>query len=243
MKISELFYSIQGEGKRAGMPSFFIRTNHCNLRCLFKSGNLCDTSYTSWYPEDLKNLGETDIDQISDKYRKVLCRDIVITGGEPTMQADELHLLCRKLKNINKDSYITIETNGTFIGEFINYTDLISISPKLKSSVPVNTSYERMHNKGRINKEVLMKYNSLHKAGKFDIQWKFVFTSEKDILEIKHLQSEAGFENENVYLMPEGISKKDLNKTRTETVRACLKYNYNFTERLHILIWGNKRGV
>lgn len=243
MKISELFYSIQGEGRRAGMPSFFIRTNYCNLRCLFKSGNLCDTSYTSWFPEDKKNLGETDIDIISDKYRKVFCRDIVITGGEPTMYADELYLLCKNLKNINKDSYITVETNGTSAGEFINYTDLISISPKLKSSVPVNTPQEKMHDKGRINLKVLRKYNSLHKAGKFDIQWKFVFTSEKDVLEIKQLQTDAGFENENVYLMPEGVSKKDLNKTRYETVKACLKYNYNYTERLHILIWGNKRGV
>ncbi len=243
MKISELFYSIQGEGKRAGMPSFFIRTNYCNLRCMFKSGNLCDTSYTSWYPDDDKNLGETSIESISDKYREFLCKDIVITGGEPTMYADELLLLCKKLKKVNNDSFITIETNGTFIGEFINYTDLISLSPKLKSSVPFDTPQEKMHVKSRLNLKVLRKYNSLYKAGKLDIQWKFVFTSGEDIKEIKSLQSEIRFKNENVFLMPEGVSEKDLKKTRFETVKACLENNYNYSDRLHILIWGNKRGV
>ena len=243
MKISELFYSIQGEGKRAGMPSFFIRTNYCNLRCKFKSGNLCDTAYTSWDPEDKKNLGEVEIKFILDEYEKVNCRDAVITGGEPTMYSNELTILCKKLKKANKDSFITIETNGTFIGEFINYTDLISISPKLKSSVPFNTPQEKLHERNRLNLKVLRNYDSLHRAGKFDIQWKFVFTSEKDIEEIKNIQSETGFNDENVYLMPEGISEKDLKKTRPETVKACLKNNYNYSDRLHILIWGNKRGV
>ncbi len=242
MKISELFYSIQGEGKRSGSPSFFIRTNYCNLRCKFPGGNLCDTAYTSWYPDDKRNSGETDISFIIEEYRKINCRDIVITGGEPTMYPDEMELLCREIKKINKKIFVTIETNGTNINNFINYSDLISISPKLKTSVPIKTAFESMHEKNRIRKSVLKKYNSYKKQGKIDVQWKFVFTSDIDIAEIKKLQKDIGFKNEDVYLMPEGITEKDLQKHRLKTIKACKKNDYNYTDRIHILAWGNMRG-
>lgn len=243
MKISELFYSIQGEGKRSGYPSFFIRTNYCNLRCKFTSGNLCDTAYTSWDPDDEKNLGETEIEKILNEYKKVNCKDVVITGGEPTMYLTELEELCRKLKEINKELFITLETNGTYIGEFAKYADLISVSPKLSSSVPFNTDFEKMHEKNRINTDVLRIYNTLKEENKSDVQWKFVFTSGDDIKEIRELQTEVGFADENVFLMPEGISVEDLNKNRLKTIEACLNNNFNYTDRLHIIVWGNKRGV
>ena len=243
MKISELFYSIQGEGKRTGSPSFFIRTNHCNLRCKFSGGNLCDTAYTSWYPEDDKNLGETDLRYILDEYRKINSPDVVITGGEPTLYPSELEDLCKELKKINGDLVITIETNGTCIGDFIKYADLISLSPKLISSVPFNTEFEKMHLKNRINIEVLRKYNSLQKTGDIDIQWKFVFTGNEDIKEILNLQVLIGFENKDIYLMPEGITEEDLRKNRYAAIKACLSNQFNYTDRIHILVWGNKRGV
>jgi len=243
MQISELFYSIQGEGKRAGKPSFFIRTNYCNLRCKFSSGNLCDTSYTSWFPEDGKNLGEVEIDNILIEYKKINCRDIVISGGEPTIYLDELNEICREIKKINGDCIITIETNGTFIGNFVNHIDLISVSPKLKSSVPFDTEYEKMHEKNRINFEVLKEYNSLKEKCDIDIQWKFVFTSPDDVREIFELQSVVGFKNEDTYLMPEGITEEDLSQNRIATIEACKKFKFNYTDRLHILAWGSKRGV
>ena len=243
MKISELFYSIQGEGKRSGFPSFFIRTNHCNLRCKFPSGNLCDTPYTSWFPEDSQNLGEISIEQIIDEYKKIFCRDIVISGGEPTIYSEELKELCRKLKEINPFSFITIETNGTFYGEFVKYADLISISPKLKSSVPFNTEYEKSHERNRINKDVLKKFISEKEKGKHDIQLKFIFTSEDDISEILNLQKEISFKKEDIFLMTEGLTKEDLTLNREKTVEACIKNGFNYTDRLHILVWGNKRGV
>ncbi|HMS33607.1 MAG TPA: 7-carboxy-7-deazaguanine synthase QueE [Ignavibacteria bacterium] len=243
MKISELFYSIQGEGKRTGSPSFFIRTNHCNLRCKFKGGNLCDTSYTSWFPDNDKNIGEIEIDKILKEYLKINCRDIVITGGEPTMYSEELLILCRELKKISRDIFITIETNGTYFGDFAEFADLISISPKLRSSVPYNTEYENMHEKNRINTETFKKYNFLKSEGKIDIQWKFVYTDEKDIDEIMELQTLTGFETRDIYLMPEGVTEKDLKSRRMETIEVCKKYNFNYTDRLHLLVWGNKRGT
>ncbi len=243
MEISELFYSIQGEGKRSGCPSFFIRTNYCNLRCKFKSGNLCDTAYTSWFPLDEKNLGDKAVNFIVDEYKKINCRDVVISGGEPTIYPDELEFLCGELKKTNKEIFITIESNGTSIGDFVNYIDMMSISPKLKSSIPYNTEYEKMHSKNRFNPDVFRKYNSLKQNCAIDIQWKFVFTGLEDIVEILALQMQVEFENKDVYLMPEGISEEDLKRNRLMTIEACKKFDFNYTDRIHIIVWGNKRGI
>jgi 7-carboxy-7-deazaguanine synthase len=241
MKVSEIFYSIQGEGKRSGVPSFFIRTNNCNLRCMFTSSNLCDTPYTSWTPDDEKNIGEMSVEQIIAEYRKHNVRDAVITGGEPTIQSEELTILCKELKSLN--AYITLETNGTIFGDFADYIDLLSISPKLSSSTPFDTKYEKMHSANRINPDVLKKFNRVNFQGKYDIQWKFVFCDNKDIDEIKELQNAIGFPDDRIYLMPEGINESDLSERRIETVEMCKKHGYKFTDRLHIIIWGNKRGV
>ena len=243
MKISELFYSIQGEGKRTGVPSFFIRTNFCNLRCKFSSGNLCDTSYTSWFPDDKKNLGEMGVEEILNEYRKFNCRDIVISGGEPTMYLNELAELCSGIKNIDRNIFITIETNGTDIGDFVNDADLISISPKLSSSIPFGTEYEKMHERNRMNIEAFKSYNDLKTKNLIDIQWKFVYCTDDDVKEIKELQMSAGFKDDDVYLMPEGISEEDLKRNRLITINACIKNNFNYTDRIHILAWGNKRGI
>lgn len=241
MNISELFFSIQGEGKRTGVPSFFIRTNNCNLRCMFASGNLCDTPYTSWTPEDEHNIGELSIDDIINEYKNSGAVDAVITGGEPTLQYDELTDLCYKLKNLG--AYITLETNGTRDGLFLEYIDLISVSPKLKSSIPFDTKYEKMHLQNRINLDVLKIYHDYNVKGNKSIQWKFVYCNEKDIDEIIQLQQKVGFVNRDIYLMPEGITEKDISAKRKELVDVCKKYSFNYTERLHILIWGSKRGV
>ena len=243
MKISELFYSIQGEGKRTGYPSFFIRTNFCNLRCKFPSGNLCDTAYTSWNPEDDGNLGNLETDKIIKEYKKYFPVDVVITGGEPTIQLSELYILTSEIKKLLKDIYITVETNGTFIGEFINNVDLISISPKIKSSVPFGTEFEKMHQQNRINIDSFKIYNDFHKDKKIDIQWKFVVNNEEDIVEILLLANEIGITNRDIYLMTEGITKEDIEQKRELIIDLCRKYKMNFTDRLQIILWGNKRGV
>lgn len=243
MKISELFYSIQGEGKRSGRPSFFIRTNFCNLRCSFTGGHLCDTPYTSWDPNDNKNIGAMEINDIVSEYSKYKCKDVVITGGEPTMQTEDLFKLCKSLKEFNPEVEITIETNGTYEGDYLNYIDLISVSPKLASSTPFNTTFEKMHSNNRINFDVLNKFNQLKNEYKADVQWKFVINDEKDVDEIRSLQQKVGFKDEDVYLMPEGLTKEDLDIKRMMVVELCRKNQFNFTDRLHVLIWGNKRGV
>lgn len=241
MKISELFYSLQGEGKRTGVPSFFIRTNYCNLRCRFAGGNYCDTPYTSWLPDDNENLGDVEVEKIIDRFIKSGARDAVITGGEPAIQKEELSLLCSGLKS--SGAYITLETNGTIISDFKNNIDLVSVSPKLSSSVPYGTEHEKAHKINRINNDVLLEYEKGFREKLFDIQWKFVICSERDIQEIKELQQSIGFSNRDVYLMPEGVTPDDIRKNSPRTADLCLKHGYNFSGRLHVDLWGGKRGV
>ncbi len=122
LKVSEIFYSIQGEGILAGVPSVFVRLSGCNLRCAW-----CDTPYASWNPEgDYKMLGSIIAD-----VRRRWPSHVVVTGGEP-MIADKIVELTKGLKDI--DLHVTIETAGTVYKPVV--CDLMSISPKLANSTP-----------------------------------------------------------------------------------------------------------
>src|SRR5438105_10286976 len=101
MKLSELFHSIQGEGKLTGVPSVFIRASGCNLRCVW-----CDTPYASWNPE-----GE-DVPpaQIVQRVREFGAKHVVLTGGEPMIMPDVVEL-CAALKDAGH--HLTIETAAT----------------------------------------------------------------------------------------------------------------------------------
>jgi 7-carboxy-7-deazaguanine synthase len=149
--------------------------------------------------------------------------------------------LCAELKSGYKNTSITLETNGTIYGKFTENIDLASISPKLKSSIPFDTKYEQFHSLKRINDESLRRFQSDSENGTYDIQWKFVITVEKDIEEILELQQLIGFRNKDIFLMPEGITKEQLNKKRKIVSELCKKHQMNYTDRLQIILWGNKR--
>src|SRR5437870_11428898 len=102
MRIAEVFHSIQGEGRLTGVPSVFVRTSGCNLRCWF-----CDTPYTSWRPEG----EQLAVDEIVRRVEAWEARHVVITGGEPLLHADHLGPLCAELHA--RGRHITIETAGT----------------------------------------------------------------------------------------------------------------------------------
>jgi 7-carboxy-7-deazaguanine synthase len=114
MKINEIFFSIQGEGKWSGLPSIFIRTTGCNLRCSF-----CDTKYAYYSGEEIS------LNQIISRIEKYPSKNISITGGEPLLQTDIYDLI----KNLLEKKYsICIETNGT-----IDITDLTKMKSVLIS--------------------------------------------------------------------------------------------------------------
>ena len=110
-KINEIFYSIQGEGHNTGLPFVFVRFSGCNLKCDF-----CDTmqeSYKFWKIADIIN-----------EVKKYPCKNVVLTGGEPSIY--DLEPIVKELKKF--DYYIAIETNGT--GKIPDGIDFVTVSPK-----------------------------------------------------------------------------------------------------------------
>ena len=233
MRISEIFYSVQGEGSLTGVPSVFVRTSGCNLRCTW-----CDTPYASWQPEG----PEMSLDAILDEVNRHAARHVVVTGGEP-MIAREISLL---LGRFHKDGkHITVETAGTVAPEPGVVVDLASISPKLKNSVPTvekaGAGWVRRHEETRFQPQVIRAW--MERAG--DYQLKFVISSEDDLQEARELVAALGcaVPPDKVLLMPEGTSLEVMRGRYELLVSACLKHGYRLSPRLHIELFGNKRGT
>jgi 7-carboxy-7-deazaguanine synthase len=231
MLISEIFYSVQGEGTLVGVPSVFVRTSGCNLRCRW-----CDTPYASWKPEGT----EMSVEELLQVVNAHPTRFVVVTGGEP-MVAKEIPLLLQRLREAGK--HITIETAGTILPEGVA-CDLASISPKLAHSTPDEASagkaWVEKHERLRLQPEVLRAWCST-----YDFQLKFVIASEADVLEVKDVIESIGIEipPEKVLLMPEGITQEALKARQMLLVDVCKREGWRYSPRLHIDLFGNKRGT
>lgn len=223
MKIAELFYSIQGEGSLVGVPSVFIRTSGCNLRCSW-----CDTPYTSWQPEGT----EFSLAQILDEVKAHPARHVVVTGGEP-MIAPEIIPLTEQLRVAGL--HITIETAGTVFQPVA--CDLMSISPKLSNSTPQGR-WQSQHDRLRIQTDVLREL-----MARYEYQLKFVVARPEDLVELRELLEELEAPSERVILMPEGTEPETLRERGLWLAEICKEENFRFSPRLHVDLWGNRRGV
>lgn len=227
MKISEIFYSVQGEGILAGVPSVFLRTSGCNLRCTW-----CDTPYTSWNPEG----DDLALDTILADVRGHGSRHVVVTGGEPLIQP-EIVQLTQRLKDL--DLHITIETAGTVYQPVT--CDLMSISPKLANSTPTQRDDGRwaaQHDRLRYQPEALKKL-----MAEYPYQLKFVVSDPDDLTEIEAILKETNADRSRVLLMPEGTSSEALSERARWLVEICKREGFRYGPRLHIDIYGNQRGV
>ncbi|MFQ5681642.1 MAG: 7-carboxy-7-deazaguanine synthase QueE [Candidatus Binatia bacterium] len=226
MRTAEIFYSIQGEGQLAGVPSVFIRTSGCNLRCVW-----CDTPYTSWKPEGK----EWKLKEILDEVKRYLSRQVVITGGEPLL-APNLEELTRRLKQ--KKYHITIETAATIFKPVV--CDLISISPKLSNSTPWRREkgrFARMHEDRRLNLPVIQRF-----LDKYEYQLKFVVEDKRDFTEIKGiLKRLKKVDPACVLIMAQGRTKKELRAKAPWIVELCKAYGFRYTPRFQIDLYGNRR--
>ena len=223
MKIAELFYSLQGEGVLVGVPSFFIRTSGCNLRCSW-----CDTPYTSWQPEG----EELTIEQILQAVEAHPARHVVVTGGEP-MIAPSVVELTKRLQDLGM--HITIETAGTVFQPVV--CDLMSISPKLANSTPQGDQTAR-HERLRIQLGPLAQLME-----RYDYQLKFVVEKPGDMAEVRKLVSDLGAPPHRVILMPEGTDPARLRERAIWLAEVCKQDGFRFSPRLHIDIYGSRRGV
>ena len=231
MKISELFFSIQGEGELTGIPSVFVRTSGCNLRCRW-----CDTKYSSWTPE-----GENvDIEELVERVCSYPARHVVITGGEP-MIAKDIKEFVDLLKQSGK--HITIETAGTIAPNGIQ-CDLASISPKLSDSTPekgeISEEWIERHDSTRIDYNILNEW-----IDSYEFQLKFVVSRKEEINEVKCIidKIESDILPEKVLLMPEGTDSETIHSRYDVLVDLCKENGFRMCNRLHLDLFGNTRGT
>ncbi|MBV8780461.1 MAG: 7-carboxy-7-deazaguanine synthase QueE [Phycisphaerae bacterium] len=229
MKIAEIFYSIQGEGKLVGVPSVFVRASGCNLRCTW-----CDTPYASWNPEG----EEQPVDQIVAAVEQFGAKHVVLTGGEPMIMPD-IEPLCATLKA--RGHHLTMETAATVFKPMA--LDLASLSPKLSNSTPRDREggrYAASHDRQRLNIPVIQQF--IDSAD--DFQLKFVVSDSRDIDEIHALLADLHrWEPCDVLLMPEGTDVDVLASRAGLLDEICKRTGFRFCPRLHVALYGNKRGT
>ncbi len=227
LRIAETFHSIQGEGGLVGVPSFFIRTTGCNLRCEW-----CDTPYTSWQPEGDWHT----IDEILAGVPAV-ARHVVVTGGEPMLWPN-LPRLTAALRATGR--HVTIETAGTVFQSLA--CDLMSISPKLANSDPGPTRPEAVrvdHAARRLAPDVLAKLLETYAC-----QLKFVVAGPDDLADIDRLMATLPpVAPTSILLMPLGTRAADVQERARWITELCKARGWRYTPRLHIDLWGDTRGT
>lgn len=225
MFIAETFTSLQGEGVLVGVPSFFIRTSGCNLRCRW-----CDTPYTSWLPEG----GRRPVSELVAEAGTAGVRHVVVTGGEPLLQRS-IGELTRRLRAAGH--HVTVETAGTVDPPF--ECDLLSLSPKTDNSDPQGAWRER-HRRRRTDagpaRRLLRRFA--------EHQLKFVVADADDLREVLAVVESLGpIDPSRVLLMPEGRSADEVAAKAPMVAALCSEHGFRYTPRLHLDLFGGGRGV
>ena len=225
MQVNEIFKSIQGEGPNFGKPAIFLRTAQCNLKCTW-----CDTKYTwDWENYDFtKEVKEMPIDEIKKKILDLEIKHLVITGGEPLLQQDDLADLLSFLK---PDFYVEIETNCTILPNKM-LTDLVdqwNVSPKTENSGNLLELYE--------NNECYYFF-----ANQENCFFKYVVENESDIPEIKKFVTKYNIPETRVQLMTQASTKEEINIREKSISELAKLHNFSFSPRLHVAMWGSQRG-
>jgi len=230
MLVSEIFHSIQGEGELAGLPSVFVRTAGCNLRCAW-----CDTPYASWQPEGTAMTVEAVVAAVL----RFPARHVVLTGGEP-MIAPEIAALAAALHGLGR--HITIETAATVAPAGIA-CDLASLSPKLLNSAPdprQHAAWRRRHEALRWQPAVVRAWLDAYRC-----QLKFVVAQPGDVEEVEGMLAQLAREvpRHQVLLMPEGTTVAGLRQRAVWLADLCKQRGFRYAPRLQIELYGNTRGT
>jgi organic radical activating enzyme len=231
----EIFASLQGEGPSAGQPVAFVRLSRCNLACLW-----CDTAYTWHFEGDNRphHSGETferkanqldlPVAEVAARIAGLGQKRLVITGGEPLLQAGKLAEMLQHLP----DMQVEIETNGTVKppARLDVRVDQYNVSPKLAHSG--NAA------------ELALKPEMLdHWAADPRAFFKFVVAAPEDGDEVLALAERHAIPASRTYLMPEGTDSATLRKRMDWLAPLCLEHGLRLSDRLHIHLFGDTRGT
>lgn len=227
--VSEIFPSIQGEGRHAGCPAICIRFKYCNLGCVW-----CDTRFT-WDPRKIETGELMQATELTQRVASLVDAPhrgqthVVLTGGEPMLHQRDLPRLVASLRQTGFE-FFEIETNGMYAPpeELRAAIDWWNCSPKLTNNgLPSNVN---------IVPDALRGIASTNRA-----DFKFVVRDDADITEIERDYLPL-LPRDRIMLMPEGVTAERQLALMPWVVEQCAKHGFRFSPRLHILIWGNERG-
>jgi len=223
----EIFCSVQGEGIHMGKPAVFLRLALCNLACTW-----CDTKYTwDWANYNKKNqVIEMGVEEVEREVLRHTPKFLVLTGGEPMIQQNQLIPLLERLKD--RAFFIEVETNGTIYPseKMVSLIAHWSISPKLNNSGNPLSS-----------REIPDCYQFF--AGLPSSHFKFVIQNGNDFEEVQSLMNKHHLTPDRIILMPEAQNRADLIERSEPVVELCKRTGCIFSTRLQILLWDNQRGV
>ena len=226
--VSEIFESIQGEGNYAGAYSLFIRFHFCNLTC-----NWCDTKYT-WLEKSgtFKKYSESELKSIITESKP---NHIIFTGGEPS--------LYRLDKLVVPNKKFHVETNGSIIPTEelkVELSDKTQISRLAMSAEIINqfnwVVSPKLSNSYQEINATSLQYWASNSLGIF----KFIVKTKFDFEELENLISTYNIDKNIVYIGIEGFTLQS--QLQGELVDEIIRRGFNFSPRLHVILWGAKRG-
>jgi 7-carboxy-7-deazaguanine synthase len=216
VRVSEVFASVQGEGVSVGTPSVFVRLQGCSVGCAW-----CDTRY-SW---DAERGRAVALDALLAEVAEAGPRNVVVTGGEPL----EHPAFAPLVSGLGARGHrVEVETAGIAVPPPVT-VDQWNVSLKLAhSGVPESR---------RLRPEAIRRFRDL------DAWFKFVVGDERDVEEVLAIQARHGLPSSRILLMPVGMRREEQQALMPVVVDWCRRHGFRFSPRLHILIWGPRRGV
>ncbi|OCX42712.1 radical SAM protein [Campylobacter ornithocola] len=249
MEIVETFLSLQGEGKYSGNLAIFVRFAGCNFNCIGfgvkkeKDSKIllgCDTIRAVLTKEFKACYKTYNAKELFDEVLKLvnLCKPIVvITGGEPLLNYQNKEFLCFISLLLEHNFKVHFETNASIEIDFEKYP----LYKKCYFALGVKLSNSGVKKEKRINEKALEAFKN-HAKGSF---YKFVL--DRDFLEenkaLKEINEILQICENEVFCMPMGVNELEVSKNALSVAEFCIKNGYNYSDRLHIRIWGDKEGI